>query len=230
MTAVYGKELSAYFKNLQGYICLTVYYLLGGQFFLMQLRYVGTNDISGIFGNMYMVAALTLPLLTMRLFAEERRQHTDQALFTAPVSLWEIVWGKYLAAFTLYLSGVSVCVVYFALISAYSVPLWNLFIGNFLGIVLLGAAFVSIGLFVSALTDSQVLAAVGTLGCMVFLMMLDGIGGVLPFALAFLEKPLLALSFSGRYADLYGRNCESAACAVFRERGAGVPVFDGSGA
>lgn len=201
MTAVYGKELSAYFKNPQGYICLAVYYLLGGQFFLMQLRYVGTNDISGIFGNMYMVAALTLPLLTMRLFAEEKRQHTDQALFTAPVSLWEIVWGKYLAAFTLYLSGVSVCVVYFALISAYSAPLWNLFIGNFLGIVLLGAAFVSIGLFVSALTDSQVLAAVGTLGCMVFLMMLDGIGGVLPFALAFLEKPLLALSFSGRYAD-----------------------------
>ena len=201
MTAVYGKELSAYFKNPQGYICLAVYYLLGGQFFLMQLGYVGTNDISGIFGNMYVVAALTLPLLTMRLFAEERRQHTDQALFTAPVTLGEIVWGKYLAAFTLYMTGVMVCVVYFALISAFSAPLWNLFFGNFLGIVLLGAALVSIGLLISALTDSQVLAAVGTFGCMVFLMLLDGIGGVLPSALSFLEKPLLALSFSGRYSD-----------------------------
>ena len=148
MTAVYGKELSAYFKNPQGYICLAVYYLLGGQFFLMQLRYVGTNDISGIFANMYVVAALTLPLLTMRLFAEERRQHTDQALFTAPVTLGEIVWGKYLAAFTLYMTGVLICVVYFALISAFSAPLWNLFFGNFLGIVLLGAALVSIGLLV----------------------------------------------------------------------------------
>lgn len=60
----------------------------------MQLRYVGTNDISGIFANMYVVAALTLPLLTMRLFAEERRQHTDQALFTAPVTLGRSCGGN----------------------------------------------------------------------------------------------------------------------------------------
>ena len=104
MTAVYGKELSAYFKNPQGYICLAVYYLLGGQFFLMQLRYVGTNDISGIFANMYVVAALTLPLLTMRLFAEERRQHTDQALFTvikvaAPVLLISMAVGLIVSIF-----------------------------------------------------------------------------------------------------------------------------------
>lgn len=203
MTAVYGKELSAYFKNPQGYLCLAVYYLLGGQFFLMQLRYVGTDDISGIFTNMYMVAALTLPLLTMRLFAEEKRQHTDQVLFTAPVSLGEIVWGKFLAAFTLYMIGIMVCVFYFALVNTFSAaaPLWNLFFGNFLGLILLGAALVSIGLLVSALTESQVLAAVGTFGCMLFLMLLNGIGGVLPSALSFLERPLLALSFSGRYAD-----------------------------
>lgn len=201
MTAVYDKELSAYFNNPQGYICLAVYYLFGGQFLLMQFRYVETNDISGIFTNMYVVAALTLPLLTMRLFAEEKRQHTDQALFTAPVSLGEIVWGKYLAAFTLYLIGILTCVFSFAVISAFSAPLWNLFFGNLLGIVLLGAALLSIGLFVSALTESQALAAVGTFGCMLFLMLLDGIGGVLPQALSFLEKPLLALSFSGRFAD-----------------------------
>lgn len=203
MTAVYGKELSAYFKNPQGYLCLAVYYLLGGQFFLMQLRYVGTDDISGIFTNMYMVAALTLPLLTMRLFAEEKRQHTDQVLFTAPVSLGEIVWGKFLAAFTLYMFVIMVCAFYFALVNTFSAvaPLWNLFFGNFLGLILLGAALVSIGLLVSALTESQVLAAVGTFGCMLFLMLLNGIGGVLPSALSFLERPLLALSFSGRYAD-----------------------------
>lgn len=201
MTAVYGKELSSYFKNPQGYICLAVYYLLGGQFFLMQLRYGGNNDISGIFTNMYVVAALTLPLLTMRLFAEEKRQHTDQALFAAPVSLGEIVWGKFLAAFTLYMTGIAVCIFYFAILSAWSAPLWSLFFGNFLGIALLGAALVSIGLLISALTESQVLAAVGTFGCMLFLMLLDGIGGVLPSALSFLEKPLRALSFSGRFAD-----------------------------
>lgn len=201
MTAVFGKELSSYFKNPLGYIYLAIYYLFGGQFLLMQISLSGTNNISEIFSNLYVVVVLALPILTMRLFAEEKRQHTDQALLTAPVSLAEVVWGKFLAAFTLYFLAVSVCILYFGVISSMSAPLWNLFFGNLVGILLLGAALVSIGLFISALTESQVLAAVGTLGCMLFLMALDSIGGALPSVLSFLEKPLSALSFSARYYD-----------------------------
>lgn len=201
MTAVFGKELSSYFKNPLGYIYLTVFYLFGGQFLLMQMSYSGTNNISDIFSNMYVVVILALPLLTMRLFAEEKKQHTDQALLTAPVSLAEVVWGKFLAAFALYFFGVAVCILYFGVISSMSAPLWNLFFGNFVGILLLGAALVSIGLFISALTESQVLAAIGTFGCMLFLMGLDSMGGALPSVLSFLAKPLSALSFSARYYD-----------------------------
>ncbi len=201
MTAVFGKELSSYFKNPLGYIYLAVYYLFGGQFLLMQISYTGTNNISEIFSNLYVVVVLALPLLTMRLFAEEKRQHTDQALLTAPVSLAEVVWGKFLAAFTLYFFGVAACILYFGVISSMSVPLWNLFFGNLVGILLLGAALVSIGLFISALTESQVVAAIGTFGCMLFLMALDSIGKALPSAVSFLEKPLSALSFSARYYD-----------------------------
>lgn len=80
MSAVYTKELSSYFKNPLGYVCLAVYYLFGGQFLLMQIQYYGTNDISGIFSNMYVVVLLTLPLFTMRLLSEEKRMRTDQAL------------------------------------------------------------------------------------------------------------------------------------------------------
>ena len=69
MSAVYTKELSSYFKSPLGYICLAVYYLFGGQFLLMQIQYTGTNDISGIFSNMYVVVLLTLPLFTMRLLS-----------------------------------------------------------------------------------------------------------------------------------------------------------------
>lgn len=201
MSAVYTKELSSYFKNPLGYICLAVYYLFGGQFLLMQIQYYGTNDITGIFSNMYVVALLTLPLFTMRLLSEEKRMRTDQALMTAPVSLHGIVVGKFLAAYTLFALGISVCVIYFAVLSAFSSPLWSVFLGNLLGLLLLGAALLAIGLFVSALTESQMLAAVGTFACMLFIMLLDGLGRMLPSGLSFLEKPLGALSFSQRYYD-----------------------------
>lgn len=201
MSAVYTKELSSYFKSPLGYICLAVYYLFGGQFLLMQIQYTGTNDISGIFSNMYVVVLLTLPLFTMRLLSEEKKMRTDQALLTAPVSLNEVVWGKFLAAFTLYVIGISVCILYFLVLSSLSSAVFSIFIGNFLGLALLGAALLSIGLFVSALTESQMLAAVGTFACMLFIMLLDGLSGILPASLSFLEKPLAALSFSGRYYD-----------------------------
>ena len=201
MSAVYTKELSSYFKGPLGYVCLAIYYLFGGQFLLMQIQYYGTNDIAGIFSNMYVVVVLTLPLFTMRLLSEEKRMRTDQALMTAPVSLHGIVVGKFLAAYTLFVLGISVCVVYFAVLSSFSSALWSVFLGNFLGLLLLGAALLAIGLFVSALTESQMLAAVGTFACMMFIMLLDGLEGMLPSGLYFLEKPLAALSFSRRYYD-----------------------------
>lgn len=201
MSAVYIKELSSYFKNPLGYVCLAVYYLFGGQFLLMQIQYYGTNDISGIFSNMYVVVLLTLPLFTMKLLSEEKRMRTDQGLMTAPVSLNGIVAGKFLAAYTLFALGVSVCIIYFAVLSSFSSALWSVFIGNFLGLLLLGAALLAIGLFVSALTESQMLAAVGTFALMLFIMLLDGLGGMLPNGLSFMEKPLSALSFSRRYYD-----------------------------
>lgn len=201
MRAIYEKELSSYFHNPLGFLYLAVYYLFGGQFFLMQVRFTGTNDISGIFSNLYMIVLFSLPLLTMKLMADEKRQRTDQALFTAPVSLTEIILGKFLAAYTLFGIGIGICILYFIVLSALSSPAWSIFIGNFLGMLLLGGALTAIGLFVSSLTESQVLAAVGTFGCIFTILLLDSIGSMLPSGLSFLEKPLEALSFSGRYYD-----------------------------
>ena len=95
--------------------------------------------------NMYVVVLLTLPLFTMRLLSEEKRMRTDQALMTAPVSLNGIVAGKFFAAYTLFVLGVSVCVIYFAVLSSFSSALWSIFLGNFLGLLLLGASLLAIG-------------------------------------------------------------------------------------
>ena len=96
MKAVYLKELTTYFKGPLGYVCLGIYYLFGGQFLLSQLM-SGTNNVSSLFSNFYILILLTLPLYTMRLLSEEKKARTDQGLLTAPVTLSEVVWGKYLA-------------------------------------------------------------------------------------------------------------------------------------
>lgn len=201
MNAIYLKELSSYFKSARGYICLGLYYLFGGQFLLMQIRYQGTNDIAAVFTNMYLVVLLTLPILTMRLLAEEKRTRTDQALFTAPVSLGEIVWGKFLAALTVFFMGISVFIVYFVVLGSMSSPDMKMFLGNMLGMLLLGSAVISIGLFVSALTESQMLAAIGTFACMLLVIFLDSISGILPSSLSVVSKALAVLSLEERFSD-----------------------------
>lgn len=201
MSAVYFRELSSYFKSARGYICLGLYVLFGGQFFLMQIRYQGVNDIAAIFSNMYFVVLLTLPVLTMRLLAEEKRTRTDQVLLTAPVSLAEIVWGKYLAAYTVFAMGISVFFPYFAVLGALSSPDVRMFAGNLAGMLLLGAALIAIGLFVSALTESQMLAAVGTFGGILLLIVLDSVSGILPAQLSAVSTVLGALSFSRRFSN-----------------------------
>lgn len=215
MRAVFEKEFSSYFRNPLGFIYLAIYYLFGGQFFLIQISYNGTNDISGVFSNMYLIVLLTLPLLTMRLMAEEKRQRTEQVLFTAPVSLIEIVVGKFLAAFALFGLGISVTIIYFAVFSFYSSAVWSIFIGNFLGMLLLGSALIAIGLFISSLTESQVLAAIGTLAAVFGIMLMEGIGDLLPSSLSFLEKPLKVFDFSSRYYDFVAGILEPAHVLYF---------------
>lgn len=201
MRAIYLKELSSYFKSARGYICLGLYFLFGGQFLLMQISYKGTNDIAAVFADMYIVVLLTLPLLTMRLLSEEKRTRTDQALFTAPVSLTEIVWGKFLAAFTVFALGISIFIVYFLVLGALSKPDFSMFLGNFLGMMLLGSALISIGLLISALTESQMLAAVGTFACMIFVIFLDSVGGILPDSLSMVSGALAVISLEARFSD-----------------------------
>ena len=198
MKAVYLKELTTYFKGPLGYVCLGIYYLFGGQFLLSQLM-SGTNNVSSLFSNFYILILLTLPLYTMRLLSEEKKARTDQGLLTAPVTLSDIVWGKYLAAYTLYFLGILVTVVYGILLAALSEPRYRIFLGNFLGILLLGAALVAIGLFISSLTESQMLAAIGTFAVMMCIICIDSISSIMPSGLSAAADLVVKLSFSARY-------------------------------
>lgn len=201
MSAIFRRELNAYFKAPLGYIYLAIFFFFGGQFLQQQVGYSQTNDMSGIFNSLFTIILFTMPIVTMRLMSEDKRLKTDQALLTAPVSLGGIVWGKFLAAFALFGVGVLMTFVYFIVLSAMSTPAWSLFFGNFLGLLLLGGALISIGLFISAMTESQMVAAIGGFAAMFFIMMLDSIASLVPTAISFVGTALSSISFMTRYND-----------------------------
>lgn len=200
MLAIFRRELNAYFKAPLGYIFLAIFFYFSAQFFTAVVL-SQSNQIAYIFTSMFTILIFAIPILTMRLMSEEKRQKTDQALLTAPVSLSGIIWGKFLAAFALFGIGMLITVVYFIILSAMSEPQWSLFFGNLLGLILLSGAMISIGLFISSATESQMVAAIGTLAAMFIIFMLDSIAGMMPDALSAVGDVISQLSFMSRYND-----------------------------
>lgn len=200
MGAIFKRELRAYFSAPLGYIFIGVVFALSGYYFwyVLSLQY---NYIEYVFSSMFTVVTMIIPLLTMRLLSEEKKLKTDQLLFTAPVNLTDVVLGKYLAALVVYTIGISCTILFQIILAVYAVPDWNIFLGNYLALLLVGAAFIAVGLFISALTENQIVAAIGTLAVVLLVWMFDMIASVLPTELGFLATALNALSFSTRYND-----------------------------
>ena len=109
---------------------------------------------------MFYIVMFIIPVLTMKTFSEERRQKTDQALLTSPVSLTEIVLGKFLGAFTIYGLCCAIFLVYGVVISFFAQPQWSVVLCTLLGMLLLGMAIIAMNIFISSLTESMVVAAV----------------------------------------------------------------------
>ena len=201
MGAVFRRELRSFFTNPIGYVVLAVLFGISGYFFFYYNLSVNSADLTNVFIKLFSIILLALPFLTMRLFSEEMRQKSDQALLTAPVSLLGLVMGKFLATLVLYLLGLSITLVYGVVIAfGGAVPDWTMLIGNYLGLALVGGMIIAIGVFVSSLTESQVIAAVGTLAVSLLLMCVDLVGTLFA-SFAWLSKASDFLSITGRYAD-----------------------------
>ena len=126
------------------------------------------------------ILIVLIPILTMRTLSEEKKNKTDQCLLTAPISLGGIVAGKFLAAFLIYIMGVAITLVYAVVVSAFAAPDWAVVIGNIVGITLLGAAFIAVGIFCSSLTENQVVSAVISFITLIAMYMLSTIGELIP--------------------------------------------------
>lgn len=200
MSAIFKREFKAYFASPVGYVVLAAFLFFSGLFFYVQSLYAGTSDMSGTFGNMFFILLFLIPLLTMRLLSEERRQKTDQALLTAPVSLFSIVSGKFLSAFAVYGICVSVFILQAIVISFASTPDWSVIIGNILGLLLLGTALISIGLFISSLTESMVIAAVASFAVNIVLLLIDMFKSMLSWEWA--KNILEFINFNSKYTEM----------------------------
>ncbi len=180
MLAIYKKELRSYFTSMIGYVFIAFFLVIIGIGVFMQNLYSKYANFEYTLASITFLFVLLTPVLTMRLMAEENKQKTDQLLLTSPLTASAIVVGKFLAVFTVFLSAMAVTSFYPLILSKYGdVPLLSAYSG-IVGFIALGAAYLSIGLYISSLTESQVVAAVVSFVIFLFTFLMRDIANAVP--------------------------------------------------
>ena len=192
--AIAHKELKSYFSSPIAYIVLGFWALLYGYFFVAILQYfvrqsmqmsqfqgpqamnVNQQLIRPLVQNVTILVLFLMPMVTMRTYAEEKRSGTIELLLTSPITDWQIILGKFLGAMSLYATMLAVTLIHLALLFIYGRPEWKPIVTAYLGLLLLGGCFISVGLFISSLTKNQVVAFSATFGVFLFLWVINWIG------------------------------------------------------
>ena len=175
MLAIYKRELKSYLTSMVGYLFMFFVLLIAGIYFSAYQLTAAYPKFEYTLNAMTFVFLIAVPILTMRVLAEERKQKTDQLLLTSPVSVFGIVMGKYLALVTIYAIPVAVLATYPLLMSKFGTVAFGSAYTALLGFFLLGCANIAIGVFFSAITESQVIAAVLTFVFLFAFYMMNGI-------------------------------------------------------
>ncbi len=185
MLAIFKKELRSYFVSAIGYVYAGVFLAAAALVWCYSALMAKSYDTSNYFTILIFCFIILIPLLTMKLFAEEKKLRTEQLLLTAPVTIPSMVLGKYFAAFTLFFSSLLVsCINLFPLYVYKGIenttdtvihmgPLTSQIVGCIIGVTLIGAAFIAIGMFISSLTENQLAAAVATIAVIVVMLLLN---------------------------------------------------------
>ena len=192
-----AKELRSYFVSPVVYVVGAVFLLIVGLLAYLYIVFTGVQAIQlmqvqgqaqinlndlvfrNLFSSIRFVLLIGLPILTMRLFAEEKKLRTFELLMTSPIGLNEIVAGKFISVFLLFLGLLGLTGLIPLTLALFSDFDWYPILTGYLGLVLLGALFLSIGMLASALTENQIVAAFVSFGLLLFLWLLAGIGSLL---------------------------------------------------
>lgn len=180
MTAIYRRELKAYFQSMTGYVFIAFMVLFIGIYFMAYNMMSGYPYFSYTLSGMVTIIMIGIPVLTMRSFADDRKTKTDQLLLTSPVSVAQMVLGKYFSMITVYAVPVLLSGICPLIIKLNGNANLKADYASLLAFFLLGCVYIAIGMFISSLTESQIIAAVGTFGIILLLLLWPSLVGFLP--------------------------------------------------
>ncbi len=175
MKSIYIKELKQFFRSIVGYVYISIFLLICGYIFSTVNILSLNGDIKAFFSSGFLYILFVIPILTMRIFSEEKKLKTDQLLFVCPVSSFEIVVGKFFATMSVFMIGLVITLVYPIILILLGYSEYMTIIGNYIGITLLASVFVAIGLLVSLLTENQIVSAIVTYACIISVYSLDSV-------------------------------------------------------
>lgn len=198
MWSIYRKELKVYFTSLVGYIVMFLYLGLSVFFFFGFFMYnpESTSDFTGFFSTMDSLYLFIIPILTLRILAEDKKIGTIELLLTSPISTWSIIMGKFLGVLTFVLTGASLMLLYPIFLSFFVSVDWGTVVSGYLGMIFSLSFFVAIGLFASSLTDNYVIAGVVAFGVFFLLFIASSFKDV---PVPILSKILTEISFANHY-------------------------------
>lgn len=180
MSAIFKKELRGYFLSASGYIFMGIFLLLTGIFFSISNLSSASSNYLGIISQMSVLFLFIVPIITMKTISDETKSKTDQLLLTSPLSIRDIVIGKFLAANALFLITLAITFIYPLILSLFGTVSYPEIITGYIGIFLLGSAFIAIGIFISSLTENIIISAVLTFAAVLWIMLMDTITTMLP--------------------------------------------------
>ena len=181
MMAILKREFKSYYLSMTGY-AFAAFLLIFTGIYTMAVCLAGYySNFEYVLGNISFIFLLIVPILTMRVFAEERKQKTDQLLYSLPIGMTKIVLGKYLALLGVFLIPLFIIALYPLLLSSFGNLAFKVIYGSIFAFFLLGASLIAIGMFVSTLTESQALAAGITFLLLLINYLLSSLAGYLPF-------------------------------------------------
>lgn len=200
MSAILKRDFVSYFNSPIGYVFLAAYTLFTSVLFIeFNLSYL-SSSITGVLGGSVSIFVVIIPLLAVKMLTEERKWKTDQILLTSPVSVTEIVLGKFFAALGVFLVALAITLIYVLILAAFGAPDYGVIFTSYLGVFLIGAAFISIALYLSSLTDNQFIGFILSF-CVIGLSLLLGVAvSSNLFSNAWLNEILSWLAISYRFS------------------------------
>lgn len=200
MLAIWKREVQAYFYQPIAYILIGLFFLISSIYFTFGTIASQVAELNYLLSNIIFILTFVCPILTMRILTEDRKNGTEVLLVTSPVDVYQIVLGKFLAAFTVFMVMFASTFIYLAIIYILGgKPEVPMLVGGYIGFLLVGASFISIGVFASSLTENQIVAAIISF---VILLVINIIDPIATFVGGFTAKVLEMFSLLSRYSAL----------------------------